>query len=96
MREQQSGSGYLWKDLIELNSAPTQLHDAHLHLIMDLDVVTSDDDRFGESQCPFSQESACPAPKLRSVSAVPNMPAASASSGSSSHCGSSHMAHSSY
>ncbi|KAL7829134.1 hypothetical protein AOLI_G00300190 [Acnodon oligacanthus] len=54
---------------------------------MDLDTVASDDDLFGVSQHSSSQGSVRPAPRLRFVIAVPDMPAPSASSSSSYHCG---------
>ncbi|KAL6455538.1 hypothetical protein MHYP_G00248980 [Metynnis hypsauchen] len=51
---------------------------------MDLDIVASHDDLFGENKHLSSQESAHPAPRLKSVIVVPDMPAALTSSGFSS------------
>ncbi|KAL7864388.1 hypothetical protein AOLI_G00158080 [Acnodon oligacanthus] len=65
------------------------------HRIMDLDIDASDDDLFRVDQHSSSQGSARPAPRLRSVVAVPDMPAASASSSSSSCCSGSRSAYSS-
>ncbi|KAL7875361.1 hypothetical protein AOLI_G00103240 [Acnodon oligacanthus] len=62
---------------------------------MDLDIVASNDDLFGVIQHSSSQGNARPAPRLRSVVAVPDTPAASASSSSSSRCDGSRSARSS-